>query len=206
MAKPVLSDSGERLYNQLAPTFFREDEKYGWAGALYLSALARMKDDAATVVQPTSTKPPYAILFDVENVPAKWLPWLAQFVGVDLTKSPDTTTSRSWIKSPIGYQRGTTAAMRLAGQATLTGAKTLFFYTRYGGAPFTIKAASIEGQTPNPTATKEAIESMMAAWDILIYEMVKGGTLSLLEVSHAKLSEVEAAHTTVEDAELHPEK
>jgi hypothetical protein len=206
MAKPVLSDSGERLYNQLAPTFFREDEKYGWAGALYLSALARMKDDAATVVQPTSTKPPYAILFDVENVPAKWLPWLAQFVGVDLTKSPDTATSRSWIKSPIGYQRGTTAAMRLAGQSTLTGTKTLFFYTRYGGAPFAIKAASLESETASSTATKEAIESMMPAWCILAFETVKGGTLALLEASHAKLSEVEATHATTEDAELHPEK
>lgn len=206
MAKPALTESGERLYNQLAPTFFREDEKYGWAGALFVSAFARMFDDVAAVVQPSGSQPGYAILADPVNVPAQWLPWLAQFVGVDLTTSPDAAHSRLWIKSPLGYTRGTTAAMLLAAQATLTGTKTVYFYTRYNGEAFLIKAATLESETPSQVSTRQAIESMMAAWDVLLYEAVKGGTYGLLEASHAKYSEVEAAHPTYEDLELHPEK
>jgi Phage tail protein (Tail_P2_I) len=205
VAKPALTESGERLYTQLAPTFFREDERYGWAGAIFCSALAGMKDAAAEIVQPSDTKPGFAILFDVENVPSKWLRWLAQFVGVDLTTSPNDATSRAWIKAPINYQRGTTAAMELAGKATLTGTKTMYFYVRFG-APFTIKAATLESETPNPTATREAIESMMAAWNVLEYVVVKAGSYSLIEAAHALYSESEAAHTTYEDLELNPSK
>lgn len=206
MAKPALTESGERLYNQLAPTFFREDEKYGWAGALFVSAFARMFDDAAAIVQPSGLKPGFAILADPANIPAVWLAWLAQFVGVDLTTSPNTATSRLWIKSPLGYTRGTTAAMLLAAQATLTGTKTVYFYTRYGGEPFAIKAATLASETPSASVTRAAIESMMAAWDVLSYETIVGGTLASFEAAHAKLSESEAANATVELAELNPTK
>jgi hypothetical protein len=206
MAKPVLTETGERLYNQLAPTFFKSDEQYGWAGAIFCAAFARMFDDAAEVVQPSGSKPGFAILTDIVNVKAKWLAWVAQFVGVDLTKSPNEATSRAWIKSPLGYTRGQTAAMLLAAQATLTGTKTVYFYTRYGGEAFQIKAATLESETPSQATTKEAIESMMASWDVLKYEAVKGGTIALLEAAHALMSEDESAHATMEDVELHPEK
>lgn len=206
MAKPALTDTGERLYAQLAPTYFKEDERYGWAGTIFASALARMFDGAAEVVQPIGTKPPFAVLFDVANVAARWLAWVAQFVGVDLRTSPNAATSRAWIKSPLSYTRGTTTAMKLAAEATLTGSKTLFFYTRYNEEPFRLKAASLVTQTANPTATREAVESMMPAWIVLEYETVAGGTMAILEASHAKISEIEAAHATMSDLELHPEK
>lgn len=206
MAKPALTDTGERLYAQLAPTYFKEDERYGWAGAIFVTALAKMLDGAAEVVQPSGTRPPFAVLFDVANVAERWLSWLAQFVGVDLTTSPNAATSRAWIKSPLGYTRGTTAAMKLAAEATLTGSKTLFFYTRYNEEAFRLKAASLATQTANPTATREAIESMMPAWIVLEYETVAGGTMAILEASHAKISEIEAAHPMMSDLELHPEK
>lgn len=421
MAKPALTETGERIYNQLAPTFFREDERYGWAGALFVSAYAAMLDPAAQIVQANGTVPGYAILFDPVNCPAAWLPWLGQFVGIPpevglaMVKTGQTATLRLWIKSPIGYTRGKAAAMILAARTTLftsmnlimdpsfeydapavwseadgnahgwgwaglagaihaissagewsaVGSKALsittpsdtgfrdFFphsvltvgcsvaaggsytwrcvvnvlslpakgflrltlnwnegplteegpfisafnsasitslgvhviemtgtapakatkaipivsiengstagvmqfyadafyfgpaisggtyfdgdspgaqwtgtpgnsvsyllsslnpagrvslYTSYGGEAFAIKAVTNASETPNPTATREAIESMMAAWNVLKYEAITSGTYATLEASHAKYSEVEAAHGTYEDLELHPEK
>lgn len=212
MAKPALTETGERVYNQLAPTFFREDERYGWAGALFLSAYASMLDPAAQIVQSNGGHPGYAILFEPASCPVAWLPWLGQFVGIPpelslaMVKTGQVATLRTWIKSPINYTRGKAAAMRLAGEATLTGTKTLYFYVKYGGVAFEVKAASLVAETPSPTATREAIESMMGAWEVLKYETVTGGTLASFEAAHPKLSESEAANATVELLELNPTK
>lgn len=212
MAKPALTESAERIYNQLAPTFFREDETYGWAGALFISSYAKMLDPAAQIVQASGSRPGYAILFEPAICPEAWLPWLGQFVGIPpetglaLIAGGHASTLREWIKSPIGYTRGKAAAMRLAAQVTLTGTKTLYFYVKYGGVAFEIKAASLTAETPNPTATREAIESMMGAWEVLKYETITGGTLASFEAAHPKLSESEAANATVELLELNPTK
>lgn len=212
MAKPALSESAERLYNQLAPIFFRSDEASGWQGALYCSALAKKKDKMAVVVQPQNGKPPFAILLCPQECPEEWLPWLGQFVGIPavtieaLIKTGKASTARQWIEAPINYLRGRTSAMKLAAEATLTGKKTLYFYVRYSGEAFRIKAASIAGETPSATATREAIEQWMPAWCVLEYETVTNGTLAILEASHPKLSEVEAAHTSLSDMELNPAK
>jgi len=202
-AGPALTPTGERLYAQLAPTFFGEDSQYGWAGAHLCAALATMFDQTVTVVM-TPGKPLYAVLGEPMNIPAAWLPWLAQFVGLTLTQSPSVAVSRQWIDAPLGYTRGKVSAMVLAAQATLTGAKTIYFYPRYGGSAFLIKAATNTAETPNPAATQEAIESMMAAWDVLEYAVLTGGTLAVLEAAHPTLALLEAAHSTVSSMELEP--
>jgi len=208
----TLSETAERVYDQLAPTFFRQDGQHSFSGWNFTRALASMIDPAALVVQPQADKPPYAVLFDMTTCPTEWLPWVAQFVGIMPSKIEaliargQEALAREWIEHPIQFNRGKVSAMELAARATLTGTKVLYFYVRYNGEAFTIKAASLAGQTPNPKETKAAIESMMAAWCHLEYETVEGGTLGLLEASHPKVSEVESAHATTRDAELHPEK
>jgi hypothetical protein len=211
VSKPILTETAERFYNQLAPTFFREDERYEWAGAKFCAAFAKLYDPAAEVVQVNGSKPGFAILADPVNCPQQWLPWLGQFVGIPpevglaMLNAGQVSTLRAWIKSPIGYTRGKPSAMRLTAEVTLTGTKTLYFYVKYGGAAFEIRAASLISETPNPTATKEAIESMMAAWEVLHYEAVTAGTMAILEASHATMALIEAAHGTMENLELHPE-
>lgn len=204
--------TADRLYGQLAPTFFQTDEEQGNAGLGFMSALGAVFDPVVQVVQPVGEKPPFAILFCPEECPTEWLPWVGQCVGIQpseietLIASGQEVLARQWLSHPINYNRGKVSAQELAAKATLTGSQTLYFYPRYGGEAFVTKVATLSSQTPNPTATKEAILSQMAAWETLIYETVSGGTLAILEASHAKLSEVEAAHTSVADLELHPEK
>jgi hypothetical protein len=96
--------------------------------------------------------------------------------------------------------------MQLAAEATLTGKKTLYFYVKYGGVAFEVKVASLTSETPNPTATREAIESMMAAWEVLKYETITGGTYAALEAAHATYALDEAAHVIYQDMEAEPLK
>lgn len=208
-AKPALTETGERLYNWLLPLFWT-DEEHEWAGAVFCSALATMLDPGAAIVEPQQGKPGYAILLDPELCPEKWLPWLCQFVGVDvklaeaLVKQNKAATVREWIKGPINLQRGSAKAMKEAALLTLTGAKTLYFYARWTGAAYIIKAASLTSQTPNPTETREALESMMPAWCVLQYETITGGSYATLEVAHGKYSEDESHHATYSDMETNP--
>lgn len=200
--------TSDRLYEQLAPTFFQEDDLNAYAGQAFIGAIGAMFDPVVEVVQPSGDKPPFAILFCPEECPPEWLPWVAQFVGINpaemeaLIAAGMTQVAREWIAHPLNYNRGKTSAQELAAKATLTGSKTLYLYPRYGGEAFVTKAASLSSETPNPTATREAILSQMAAWEVLDYEPVSGRTLAALEAGYAKLSELEGAYPSVADLEL----
>jgi hypothetical protein len=211
MARTAAEIEQDRLYIALAP-FFKQDAQYGFGGRTFCRALMAMLMPAAEIVQPSDTKPGWAILANPQTCPVAWLPWLGQFVGIEpssistLIATGQTALAREWIEHPINFLRGTVQGMTLAAKATLTGTKTVFLYTRYNGEAFVIKAATLATETAHSAETQEAIESMMPAWDVLQYETVTGGTLAILEASHPKLSEVEAAHVTDADLEAHPEK
>jgi hypothetical protein len=207
----VLSESATRIYNQLAPTYFKEDENLPLPyGAILVAAFCKMLDATAETVQPSGTKPGLAILMSPAEVDEKWLAWLAQFVGVPKKKletAPSVAVQREWIEHPIGFRRGEEKAIRLVAEATLTGTKTMYFYPRYNSEAFSIYVGTLESQTPNPKATQEAIESIMPAWIVLTYVgTLKGGTMAILEASHALMSEIEATHPTMKDLETFPEK
>jgi hypothetical protein len=89
-----LTDSAQRLYDAVAPLMNSSqpgmsDADNGYVGAILCGALATIGlDDAAYLARDgihTDSQgrvlPPFAVLFDVDNVDPKWLPWLSQFVG-----------------------------------------------------------------------------------------------------------------------------
>lgn len=210
MAKPALTETGERLYSWLAPLFWT-DEEHGWPGASFVSALAKMFDPAAEVIEPRNGKPGFATLLDPELCPEKWLPWLCQFVGIEVAlaeaiiKQGKASTLREWIKAPLMLQRGSVKGIEEAAKLTLTGTRSVFVFTRYLGEPFTVRVFTIESQTPSQSETRAAAESMVPAWCKLVYE-VGGGLYSEAEAAHEKYSQVEAADTSYAEGEAKPKK
>lgn len=204
---PTLTDTGQRLYDAVAP-LAQQDAENGYALANYCAALAAMLDQVTNLVRDpdagSTGTPGWAKLFDIDNVDPVWLPWLAQFVGVDLTYVSDTTSRRALIKAPVGYQRGTVAAMKQAAKVTLTGTQTVLINERAGSDPWKMTASTYTSETPNPTRTLNALLSMKPAGVILTYTTVTGGTYAQLATSHATYSAMEAPHTTYSDIPANP--
>lgn len=94
--------------------------------ATYISALAAMGEQVWQLVMdygdpddPDYT-PGWGALFDVDLVPTQFIPFLAQFVGVQIPAGTDDATARQMVRAEQGFQRGTVAAMTNAALRNLT--------------------------------------------------------------------------------------
>lgn len=219
MTLPTLTDSGQRLYDAIAPLMQDRapgfnDSDNGYVGMVLCGALATIGlDDAAYVARDGlnvdsegNVLPPFAVLFDVDNVESQWLPWVAQFVGdaASVQAAPDDATARSLIKNPVQFTRGRPATIVQKAQTTLTGAKTVLINQRTGNNPWTLTVATFTSQTPDPVATKNAIMAVMPAWLVPTIETVTGGDYLTLSASHSTYTAMEAAHTHYSDIPTNP--
>jgi hypothetical protein len=145
-------------------------------------------------------------MFDVDNVDAKWLPWVAQFVGdaTAVAAAPDTATARSMIKNPIQFTRGRPGTVAQKIQTTLTGTRTVLANWRDGGDWTKVSIATLTSETPDPVTTQNAAMSVMPAWIVPTISVITGGDYASLAASHASYTLMEAAHTTYSDIPAHP--
>lgn len=201
-----MSRVASRVYEKLAP-FAIQDSQNGYALEKLTKGLAKMFDplDEIASDQEDGTVG-YAILFQVAKVPRKWLSWVAQFVGTDLTKAPDEAHEREWIEKPLGWERATPESLRKAVQATLTGEKTVFINWGSISEPFTLRVTVYEAETPSAKASEEAALSQTPAWDVLIFSLVKGGTYSVVAAAKATYLALKEAHASYEDIRNNPSK
>src|SRR5689334_18292457 len=126
MSEPTLTHTGQRLYDAVAP-LATEDEANGWALAHLCAAFASMIDELADITRDGEDGTPgWAPLFDLETVDPKWLPWLAQFVGVQLPENLSVDAQILRIRSTDGFRRGTPDAIKGAAQQHLTGTKKVY--------------------------------------------------------------------------------
>lgn len=162
MAQPPLTVTAQRLYDGLEP-LATEDEQNGWALAYFCAALLTMLDDVVEVSRDQDDGTPgHAILFDPDLAPAKWLPWMAQFVGVTVLENLAEDSQRLRIKETDGRKRGTPDAIRGAARQHLTGAGYVALIERDGDA-YTFTVITRTSETPlDPVATWEDAE---IPWD-----------------------------------------
>jgi hypothetical protein len=111
----------------------------------------------------------WSLLMSPWTCPAEGLPWLGQFVGVDVNASYTETQQRAQIAAHAGYNRGTPAAITLAAQATLTGRRQVFLTERLDGDPWQLSVVTYTAETPDPTATLAAIWSQTPAGIVVTY-------------------------------------
>src|ERR1039457_5518707 len=83
-------------------------------------SLGRMFDQVLSLVDEVGTDgepnylPPWGRLLDPDLCPYADLPYLAQFVGVEIPKVATEAEARAIVKEEQGFSRGTTASIEVA--------------------------------------------------------------------------------------------
>lgn len=170
-----------RLYDMLAP-LAEQDPTSGWSLLILCNAIGTGYQLVEDWVRDTPDGPGWSLLLDVDRCPPEALPWLAQLAGVRIPAGmTGDANRRAWIKSTDGFSRGTRAALLGAARATLTGAQRLIFRERDGAAhghpaapdvAYYLTVYSYASETPNPTATLNAILAQKPGGIVLFYSAV----------------------------------
>jgi hypothetical protein len=152
--------------------------------------------------------PPWGKLLDPDLCPAAFLPYLGQFVGVEVPKIMPEAEARALIKEEPMSRRGRTTTIEAAVNRSLTGEKLFQIVERRNAAGtedpdhFLILIYN-ESELPSQKVL-EANVNRVKPWGIFYTVIVGDLTYSVLEAAHETYAELEAAHTIYADMEAHP--
>lgn len=201
----TLTHTAERLYEALTP-LSEADAGNGWALAVYSAALASMFDELASIfTDDDGDTPGGAKLFDVDTVPARYLPWVAQFVGVTVPGDLPEDAQRLRVKETDGFKRGSPDAIRGAARQYLTGTKTVFLTERHGSA-YRLTVATLASETPNATVVRKAVEAQTPAGIVVTHSVITGGDLATLRDTHSDFADVKTTFTDLAEVRDNPAK
>lgn len=126
----------QQILTSFAPWLAHDPE-----GALQalLQAYAAIGEQAFDIVQdvgspdvPATFQAGWSTLLDPDNCPASFIPYGAQYVGVQIPPSTDATDARAIWKNEAGFTRGTPAAIIAAAKRYLTGSQSAILVERTG--------------------------------------------------------------------------
>jgi hypothetical protein len=190
---PTLAPYAAELYRSLLPLAYA-DEQVDWALASYAGGHGEMYQELDTLVRDSPAGPGWSSLLDVDRCPTKALPWLGQFIGVNVDTGKPDEAQRQQIRDTAGMKRGTPAAMIAAAQPTLTGNKSVFLFEREGGA-YRLSVRTFIDETPNPAATLAALMTQKPAGIILDFNTMPRWTWRTLRDSFATWQLVKTHYT-----------
>ena len=116
----------EEMYAALGP-ITSEDPALGWPLLRFINAMAIRPQATDDLVRDSDEGPGWSGVVDLDRAPVNALPWLAQFVGVELLPGLDDESQRLRIRETAGFRRGTRAAIEGAARQFLTGSRTARF-------------------------------------------------------------------------------
>lgn len=186
----------DQLYNGLGR--FAEDDSTGQLRD-FMEAIAGDLERVALIAgEGDNGQPNWTAAFDLDRAPPEILPWLAQFVGAEVTPAMSEADARSAIRTPDGFAVGTVAAIKAAAERTLTGTKRVIIGQRTPG-PGDLYVRTIASETPNPAATEAAIRSQKPWHLVLDYAASTGLTYIDLAAEYDSYDELEAADLTYDE-------
>jgi hypothetical protein len=184
----------QTVYDKLAPVQ-ETDQENGGALETLVSGISVPMQEVDDYASEVGTRPPWAVLFDLNAIPPKGLDWLAQFVGVSFKAGVSDADKRSAILSTSGFQRGTLAAISAAPLPYLTGSK-LMIVTERDGDPYRLTVITYASQTPDPDAVRSALLSQKPAGIVLNYQVFLGQTYAQLLTNHPTYANVYSTYAT----------
>lgn len=135
--------------------------------AIWVTALAAMFEPALQLAQEEGSDgtagyvPAWGRIMDPSKAPPKALPWLAQFVGVEIPKVASEGEARQLVKNESGLARGTFESVEAACRKILgTAPFTIQERTSVGGGAEPYHFNVLVGIGKSSTALKEAIEAV----------------------------------------------
>jgi hypothetical protein len=171
--EPDLVPTGDRLRERTQP-LAPDDARYGFAHAYLCQALGVAFQQAQEVADPEGDVPPLAPILDPGLAPDWALPWVAQLVGVRLPANIGPDEARVLITEARGFKRGTRESIYAAASYWLTGDKTMYFRERDAGDPYALEVVTLDSETPDPEAVRDALIAQKPAGLILRYRQVTG--------------------------------
>lgn len=200
MTAPTLTHTGQRFADEFAGPL-EVDAEHGYAFTLFLSVLARAFDQVADISRDGDDgRPGYARLFnaqDADDCPATFLPFVGQFVGVEMLPGLTEAQQRLRIRETDGFKRGTPEAIRGAARQFLVGPSgagddaTVFLNERQGGA-YKLGVSTLVSETPDPGAVLRALLEQKPAGILLTYTAIAGGDYATLKGTHTDYADVKA--------------
>jgi hypothetical protein len=179
--RPTVVPLAEEIYAALGP-LTAEDHENEWALLRYVNAIAQAPQWTEDLVRDTDAGPGWSSLMDVDRAPDDALPWLAQFIGVEIEPSLDAESQRLRIKETAGFRRGTRAAVEGAARQFLTGSRSAIVVER-DTSPYHLKVTTFEAETPLPDRTAAALQAQKPAGLVLQYEVSSGATCGALKAT-----------------------
>lgn len=184
MTAPIVTSWSQELYDQLV-SFTPGDATNGWALLRLVNAMCdpmfQELDDLAR--DTVDGYPGWSVLLDLNRAPTKALPWLAQFVGVQLLGTLSDAEMRTTIATKGGVRRGTLGSIIAAAQQYLTGAQTVIVRERYDASnpnadsPYNIQVTtytSQSGDAGNQALMQAAVLAQKPVGDVMSFRVVAG--------------------------------
>jgi hypothetical protein len=177
--RPTSGSWADDLYQSLAPIMYA-DEANDWHGAIYIGGIGALFQEFRDLVQASEDngEDAWHTILDPDLIPAKYLPWLGQWVGVRLAivgdLSEPATAERAQIKQHSNFQRGTPSAILNAIQSTLTGTKHVTFVERYLGNAYRQNVIVYDYETPNPAAALNSYLSQKPGGILYNFNVIPG--------------------------------
>lgn len=139
-------------------------------------------------------------IIDLTRVPGKALPWLAQFVGIEIPDGLTEPQQREYVADLANWRRGTRLGIIAAIKATLTGNKSVLFHERVGGQPYQLGIATYDTETPDPALTESIIrERQKPAGIVLTYSTLAGQDYQTVLDNHPLYQDVKDDYATYAD-------
>jgi hypothetical protein len=206
MARPIVSNIAERLYEVLTPLAY-DDEANNWPLLNYSEASISTLQFVEDLIRDTDDGPGWSSVLDVDRAPYVGLPWLGQFVGLTTpAKLPGETDAahairlRAYIAATGGFKRGTPASIVGAVQQYLSGSKEVILKER-DTSPYHFEVHSRESETliGNVPLIEAAIRVQKPAGLQFIYLRVPDWTYDDLDAAYATYDAIDADYATYDD-------
>jgi hypothetical protein len=195
MTTEVAPTLAELLYESLEPL---NDPDPDEALRIFTGALESSQQQVYDLVRGRDDGSGWAVLFDVENCPAWALPYLAQYVGVEVQPAWSEEQLRNEIRQPTGWTRGRAASIEIAARRNLTGTLHVVLRDRTPEVGY-LYVRVLDSECPDPAVTEADVVSQKPAWIVLDFAVFEGETYADLRAGFATYADVKAAFATYAD-------
>src|SRR5215471_15924936 len=113
-------------------------------------------------------KPGYSLLVDATRVPDIAIPWLGQFVGVQIVVGQSPAVQRAQLTGLANWKRGSVDALQAAPLPWLTGTQTVIIKER-DTSPYHLTVETLASETTDATAVQNALMAQKPAGLQLTY-------------------------------------
>lgn len=142
---------------------------------------------------------PWDTLLDPQRTPAEALPYLAQFVGLEIQPSWGEHQLRQEIEAPSQWARGRPGTMLDALKRTLSVDDPYIQFVEQYTSAYILLVRTLTSQTPSESRSRAALMAQKPGGIVLDYDTIAGQNYLQLDTDYASYNAVEADYDTYAD-------